>query len=95
MRRFSAFENEGARDFDLGALADLDDEAFDAMAPMQWPAARGKPSGGRFFGDGRFYTPDRRARFVPTPPPAPEPVDPRFPLVLNTGRIRDQWRIQR
>jgi assimilatory nitrate reductase catalytic subunit len=87
----STFENEGTRDFDLGALADLDKDAFDAMAPIQWPVPRGKASGGRFFGDGRFYTADRRARFVATPPPAPEPIDPAFPLILNTGRIRDQW----
>jgi assimilatory nitrate reductase catalytic subunit len=87
----SAFENAGMRDFDLGALADLDKDAFDAMAPIQWPVPRGRASGGRFFGDGRFYTSDRRARFVATPPPTPEPIDPAFPLILNTGRIRDQW----
>ena len=34
----SAFENEGARDFDIGALQSLSDSDFDAMAPVQWPA---------------------------------------------------------
>src|SRR6266545_1084603 len=33
----SAFENEGGRDFDIGGLKALSDEAFDAMAPVQWP----------------------------------------------------------
>jgi assimilatory nitrate reductase catalytic subunit len=87
----SAFENEGSRDFDIGALVDLDDSAFNAMAPVQWPVARGKAPGGCFFGDGRFYTEDGRARFVPSPPSASAPIDAEFPLVLNTGRIRDQW----
>jgi assimilatory nitrate reductase catalytic subunit len=87
----SAFENEGTRDFDLGALADLDKSAFEALAPIRWPVPRGGAPGGRLFGDGRFYTSDRRARFVATPPPVPEPIDAAFPLILNTGRIRDQW----
>ena len=33
----SAFENGGARDFDLGGLAALSDAAFDALDPVQWP----------------------------------------------------------
>src|ERR1700748_731747 len=33
----SAFENDGGRDFDIGALSGMSDEAFDAMGPMQWP----------------------------------------------------------
>ena len=47
----------------------------------------------RFFADGGFFTPDRRARFVPTPYRAAgaDGVGRAFPLVLNTGRMRDQW----
>ncbi len=46
----------------------------------------------RLFTDGRFYHPDGRARFTATPPRAPAfAVGDEFPLVLNTGRIRDQW----
>ena len=37
----SAFENDGARDFDIGALASLSDSDFDAMAPVQWPVRQG------------------------------------------------------
>ena len=44
------------------------------------------------FGDGRFAHPDGRARFIPIAPRAPHNVpDEDFPLVLNTGRVRDQW----
>src|SRR5712664_3804097 len=39
----SAFENDGGRDFDIGALRSLSDEAFDAMAPVQWPARESTP----------------------------------------------------
>ncbi|MBP7243332.1 nitrate reductase [Amaricoccus sp.] len=72
------------RDFDIGGLANLGDAAYEAMEPVQWPL--GGPE--RFFTDGRFFTPDRRARMIPVDPPAAAPPDG---LRLNTGRIRDQW----
>ena len=90
--RLSTHGNGGTRDFDLGGLATLDDEAFDAMAPVQWPVRSGEAEAARrFFGDGHFFTPDGRGRFVPTPAPKQRPVDPAYPFVLNTGRIRDHW----
>ena len=36
----SAFENDGTRDFDLGGLAQICDDDFDALAPVQWPLPR-------------------------------------------------------
>jgi assimilatory nitrate reductase catalytic subunit len=46
----------------------------------------------RLFIDGRFQTPDCRARMVPTRPRGPaDAVDTAYPMSLNTGRIRDQW----
>ena len=33
----SAFENDGARDFDIGGLARLTDAAYEALEPTQWP----------------------------------------------------------
>ncbi len=46
----------------------------------------------RMFGDGRFFTGDGRARFVPTPFRLPrEQVTAAYPFVLNTGRVRDHW----
>ncbi len=46
----------------------------------------------RLFEDRRFFHADGRARFVATPPRAPAyATGEQFPLVLNTGRIRDQW----
>jgi len=94
----SAYENNGTRDFDLGALTDISDAAYDITLPVQWPipkrsGPKGAPQGkARLFGDGRFYTFDRRARFVAVQPPGlAQAVSEDFPFVLNTGRVRDHW----
>ncbi|MFC7395626.1 molybdopterin-dependent oxidoreductase [Chelatococcus sp. GCM10030263] len=167
----SASDNDGSRDFDIGAYAGLDQRAFDSLAPFQWPAPLPSPAahppfgfsfevppapvpplpsplrGGsarsagvgvmdederrtpppprsasridpphkgegqdprapsvtrgendvtvsstiRFFADGRFFTPDRKARFVAVTPQAETRTSADYPLVLNTGRIRDHW----
>jgi assimilatory nitrate reductase catalytic subunit len=89
----SAFENHGARDFDIGGLSLLNDAAYDRFAPVQWPAPAGAPGGqARMFADGRLFTPSGRAQFVAIAPPvlAASPGGD-FPFLLNTGRIRDQW----
>ncbi|TJW17583.1 MAG: nitrate reductase [Mesorhizobium sp.] len=164
----SAFENDGARDFDIGAYAGVDGEGYAALAPFQWPAPSpgtplwpaghlplkggdqssrppspvvnvaeqapsaelpislegemaGRPEGGvqagrppegdaqagrqpekgapaghaptttRFFANGNFYTPDRKARFIAIRPATDTRTSPAYPLILNTGRIRDHW----
>jgi assimilatory nitrate reductase catalytic subunit len=87
----SAFENNGSRDFDIGALTSLSDDAFDAMVPVQWPIREGE-SQARFFANGQFYTGDRRARFIaPEIPALRSETSSGRPMRLNTGRIRDQW----
>ena len=81
----SAFENDGARDFDLAGLAGVD---YASLPPTQWPVRRKATA--RMFGDGRFFTPDGKARLVPVLPPPPfAPVPGSF--ILNTGRVRDHW----
>lgn len=89
----SAFENEGNRDFDIGAHSTLDRGAYDALTPVQWPVPAGRPLGTqRLFADGGFYTPDGRATLKPLATPAlAAAVSKEFPLLLNTGRIRDHW----
>jgi assimilatory nitrate reductase catalytic subunit len=88
----SAFENEGERDFDIGGLKALSDEAFDMMAPVQWPIRLNAQPQARFFAEGRFFANDRKARFIaPEIPALRTETTPARPLRLNTGRIRDQW----
>jgi assimilatory nitrate reductase catalytic subunit len=88
----SAFENGGLRDFDLGAVADLADDAYADMTPFQWPWRKGDAPRERFFADGRFYTPDGKARMLAiAEPKLAAPVDDALPFLLNTGRVRDHW----
>ena len=88
----SAFENNGSRDFDIGALSSLSDDGFDTMTPVQWPLGEGAGPQARFFADGNFYAGDRKARFVaPEIPALRSETSAGRPLRLNTGRIRDQW----
>jgi assimilatory nitrate reductase catalytic subunit len=89
----SAFENGGGRDFDIGALTSLSDEAFDELAPVLWPIRAGdsEPQQ-RFFANGGFFANDHRARFIaPEIPALRTETTAGRPLRLNTGRIRDQW----
>jgi assimilatory nitrate reductase catalytic subunit len=89
----SAFENEGSRDFDIGALANISDQTFNALAPVQWPARSGAARvETRFFADGGFFTRDGKARLIAPDLPKPHnPASPDYSFRLNTGRVRDQW----
>jgi anaerobic selenocysteine-containing dehydrogenase len=61
---------------------------------IQWPCPEGAPGGTeRLYADGRgFGTANGRAHFhLPTWRRSPEQPDETHPLVLTTGRVRDQW----
>ena len=81
-------ESTRGRDLDITGLSYARLET-----PQQWPCAEGASVGqARLYTDGRFATPDARARFVaPAWRPTAEVRDARFPLSLTTGRLRDQW----
>ncbi len=84
--------NDGSRVFDIGALSRLSDAEYDAMPPSRWPRPAKRIAVSRLFGRGGFPTSTGRARMVPTTPrPPANPVSETWPLVLITGRIRDQW----
>ncbi len=88
----SAFENKGERLFDIGALASLDSEHYQTFEPRHWPASTAGEGADRLLGQGRFPTPDGRARFVPVRQESVAgATSSAFPLALNTGRLRDQW----
>jgi assimilatory nitrate reductase catalytic subunit len=89
----SGAENDGGRAFNISGLSSLSDDDYDRLAPLQWPVpTAGHPGTERLLSDGRFFHPDGKARFMPTSPRPPvNAPDEQFPLILNTGRVRDQW----
>jgi assimilatory nitrate reductase catalytic subunit len=89
--RLTAYEN-GDRLLDLGPLVGIGQDAYDALEPVQWPVRADGAGTPRLFADGRFQTPDGRARMVPVAARGPaQATDAAFPLALNTGRVRDHW----
>ena len=90
--RLSGFENAGRRDFDISALASLDQDGYAQLSPVLWPCPAEDGRSERLFADGLFFTANGRARMVPvTPRPPARCVDKFHDLVLNTGRSRDHW----
>jgi len=81
--RLSAYQNDGARLFNIGAKAAISNPDYEAMEPFRW--------GERPFANGRFSTPDGRARLLPlVQAPFAAPLA-QWPMTLNSGRYRDQW----
>jgi assimilatory nitrate reductase catalytic subunit len=80
------------RPCDFTGIRDYDD--IKASGGIQWPCTGPGDAGERrLFEDGRFFTPDGRARFeFEEPAPVTEPTTARHPLVLLTGRGSSaQW----
>lgn len=76
------------RDFDISGLAQLTDAEYDALQPVQWPVPASGSTERRFFAEGGFFHPDRKARMLPLTAPDAVIEDA---FQLNTGRNRDQW----
>ncbi|WP_039010948.1 nitrate reductase [Pseudomonas brassicacearum] len=78
------------RDLDLSGISHA---LIDQLGPQQWPFPDGATVGtARLYVDGIFPTDSGRARFVADPYRAAKELrDARYPLTLNTGRLRDQW----
>ena len=91
--RLSGFENhqEGRiRAFNISGLADLSDQQYQNLLPIQWPVLVNGTQ--RAFADFQFSTASKKAQCIPLQYRAPVNVaSDEFPLILNTGRIRDQW----
>jgi assimilatory nitrate reductase catalytic subunit len=83
-------ESTRGRDLDITGLSY---GLLEARGPQQWPFPEGAAAGkARLYEDGIFPTPSGHARFANTVyKPSAEKTDARYPLHLNTGRLRDQW----
>lgn len=89
----SAYKNDNDRLFNISALADISNQQYDELTPMQWPIInKREESSIRVLEDGQFYTEDKKAHFIAITPSAPKnSVNEAYPFVLNTGRVRDHW----
>ncbi len=88
----SGFENDGTRDFDISRYQSIQAKQYDELSPFRWPARPDMHEETvRFFAKGEFYTESKRANFIPVIAQKITRTDEQYPLILNTGRIRDQW----
>ena len=64
-----------------------------AAGSLQWPVPAGDhPGTSRLYTDHRFPTPDGKARLIAPPFTwRTEQPSPERPMILTTGRLRDQW----
>ena len=78
------------RDLDIGGLSYA---LLESAGPQQWPMPQGAmQSRKRLYTNGVFPTSSSKAKFANTTYlPVAEDTDARYPLHLNTGRLRDQW----
>ena len=78
------------RDLDYSGLSH---QLIDELGLQQWPFNVKTQQGTQhLYTDGKFATDNGNALFVSEPyQPARERRDVRYPLILNTGRLRDQW----
>ncbi|MCC5844916.1 MAG: molybdopterin-dependent oxidoreductase [Verrucomicrobia bacterium] len=73
-------------------ISGLSYERIDRELSVQWPCPDEGDGSARLFTDHRFATPNGRARLKPVPDAVPSPGPcAEYPLLLTTGRIRDQW----
>jgi len=75
-------------------ISGLSHERLSREGSFQWPVPyEDHPGTPRLFTDKKFYTPSQKARFN-LPQQSQQPTEPpteALPLILTTGRIRDQW----
>ncbi|UYQ91411.1 molybdopterin-dependent oxidoreductase [Chitinophaga horti] len=71
-------------------ISSLSHDTIKAARSIQWPYQQQGTQ--RLFTDGKFYTPDQKAVIHSFPDVnESESLSPEHPLILTTGRIRDQW----
>jgi len=101
--RLSAYQNGSLsqradtpnfRYFNLQGLTQLGFVEYQHLTPIQWPVwdKQEVHQIGQLFSQGQFSHVDGKARLVPTIAADPvHAISAEYPLILNTGRIRDQW----
>lgn len=80
-------------------ITGVDYDALNGSKGVQWPCKEGTKIEGeqrRLFEDGKFYTPNKKAKFIYEDiMKPPYEVDEEYPYILNTGRATvGQWHTQ-
>ncbi|WP_102564438.1 nitrate reductase [Vibrio sp. 10N.286.49.B3] len=82
------------RDLSLIGLTNLDAKGYSELTPQQWPVLIKQTEivHQRMFHDQQFFTTNKKAQFIAVQHQQPQSqVDTSYPLLLNSGRIRDHW----
>jgi len=89
-----------ARDLNLIGLTTLDAKGYSQLTPQQWPVThlQTKNVHQRLFADKQFFTASKKVQFIAVSQLATSlnvkselPKQSQYPLILNSGRIRDHW----
>ncbi|WP_081180202.1 nitrate reductase [Colwellia sp. PAMC 21821] len=85
-------KNDIYRIFDISALANISQTDYENFIPTKWPINTANPNGlKRIFTDGVFATKNQKANFIPIIAQLPKILPDKTQVVMNSGRIRDQW----
>lgn len=85
-------EHRVHRAFDISGLANISLDEYRDFTPTPWPINAENPKGTkRLFTQGGFATKTGKANFVPVVAKYPQVVPSVNQVIMNTGRIRDQW----
>ena len=88
-------KTENFRYFNLQGLTELSLSEYNNLEPVQWPIIQKNQSNTKYaqlFANGQFSHADAKAKFIATAAIDPmHSTNSEYPLILNTGRIRDQW----
>jgi assimilatory nitrate reductase catalytic subunit len=99
---YEVLEREGPQQWpyrpSAGAHEHARNDGRQAQAAANAQAGANRGAGGaasgttRLYADGRYATPNGRARFIDVGyTPVAEPITAEYPLCLTTGRLRDHW----
>nr|WP_284205349.1 nitrate reductase [Psychromonas marina] len=87
-------EDGKTRDLNLIGLTQLDAKGYGKLTPQQWPVTTLQETivHQRMFSDNLFFTPSQKAQFIAVTHALPKAeCSEEYPLLLNSGRIRDHW----
>ena len=97
--KMTALDNEDglSRDLNLIGLTQLDAKGYGQLSPQQWPviSLQTEAVQQRLFSDKQFFTVSKKAQFIAVSNNSKTAMTEKtlsdYPMILNSGRIRDQW----